>query len=223
MPKILMVDDEVQVLHALRRLFRREGFEVELAGGGAEALAKLQTFAPDVVLSDFRMPGMNGAELLAEVKRREPLAVRMIVSGFADRDTVDTAAHGEECRFVAKPWDDAALVQTIRALLADRALLARLHGSFAGLGEGVRAEVAQRDGAVELRLRCGGEPFGIAQALELVARFTGALGAENLAQLGALLAEHGARLSLTADVGGNPQLSLALPTVPTAAHAGTRQ
>src|ERR1700719_1768734 len=104
MPKILVVDDEPAVLNALRRLLRRAGFEVETAGTGAEALARLDGFAPDIVLSDFRMPGMNGAELLAQVKQRQPLALRLIISGYADLDSVMTSVNeGEICRFISKP------------------------------------------------------------------------------------------------------------------------
>src|SRR5690349_20023459 len=105
--KVLVVDDEQQVAHALRRLLRREGFAVEVAYSGEEALEKLKGFSPDVVLSDFRMPGMNGSELLQHVRRQRPLALRLLFSGYADfKSLAASMSEGEFCRFISKPWDD---------------------------------------------------------------------------------------------------------------------
>ncbi|QSQ25505.1 response regulator [Pyxidicoccus parkwayensis] len=119
MERILIVDDEVQVCRSLLRLFRREGFEVETAEGGPEALLVLDTFRPDVVLSDFRMPRMNGAELLIEVRRRFPRTLRIILSGYADLASVmATVKDGELCRYITKPWDNDTLAPAIRAMLA---------------------------------------------------------------------------------------------------------
>ena len=109
--KLLVVDDEPQVAHALRRLFRREGFEVQVAFNGSEALERLKEFSPDIILTDFRMPGMTGSELLQRVKRSHPLALRLIISGYADfKSVVASVNDGEICRFISKPWDDAELV-----------------------------------------------------------------------------------------------------------------
>ncbi len=121
MQRILIVDDEVQVCSSLRRLFRREDFEVEIASSGPEALLKLDAFRPDVVLSDFRMPQMNGVELLAEVRRRLPRALRIILSGYSDLSFVMASVkEGEVSRFISKPWDSETLVPTIRTVLEQR-------------------------------------------------------------------------------------------------------
>ena len=107
MAKILIVDDEVQVASALRRLFRREGFAVEVAFNGEEALQKLVTFDPDLVISDFRMKGMNGAELLERVFRVAPRAVRILLSGHADLwSSSPTSSAQAVSHFISKPWDD---------------------------------------------------------------------------------------------------------------------
>ncbi|SEU38735.1 response regulator [Stigmatella erecta] len=118
MAKILIVDDEVQVASALRRLFRREGFAVEVALNGEEALEKLTTFQADLVISDFRMKGMNGAELLERVLRVCPQAVRILLSGHADlwSSTPSSAAQAVS-HFISKPWDDDHLVARVRTLL----------------------------------------------------------------------------------------------------------
>lgn len=122
MERILIVDDEVQVCRSLLRLFRREGFEVETAEGGPEALLVLDTFRPDIVLTDFRMPRMNGAELLAEVRRRFPRTLRVILSGYSDLASVMASLQDEEpCRFLTKPWDNDTLAPSIRAMLVPTA------------------------------------------------------------------------------------------------------
>jgi DNA-binding NtrC family response regulator len=121
MAKILIVDDEVQVASALRRLFRREGFAVEVALNGDEALQKLATFDADLVISDFRMKGMNGAELLEKVLRVSPRAVRILLSGHADlwSHSPSTAAQAVS-HFISKPWDDDHLVARVRSLLGQQ-------------------------------------------------------------------------------------------------------
>lgn len=121
MAKILIVDDEVQVASALRRLFRREGFAVEVALNGDEALQKLATFDADLVISDFRMKGMNGAELLEKVLRVAPRAVRILLSGHADLwSTSPTPAAQAVSHFISKPWDDDHLVARVRTLLGEQ-------------------------------------------------------------------------------------------------------
>ncbi len=121
MAKILIVDDEVQVASALRRLFRREGFAVEVALNGDEALQKLSTFDADLVISDFRMKGMNGAELLEKVLGVSPRAVRILLSGHADLWSHSTASAAQAVsHFISKPWDDDHLVARVRMLLGQQ-------------------------------------------------------------------------------------------------------
>lgn len=116
MARILIVDDEVHVVGALRRLLRREGFSIEVALNGEEAIEKLASFPADVVISDFRMRGMNGLELLGQVVSIAPKAVRVLISGHADLSTGGGQA-GVISHFISKPWDDDRLVADVRALL----------------------------------------------------------------------------------------------------------
>lgn len=119
MKSLLIVDDEVEIVKALRRLLRHD-FKVEVAHTGAEALSRLEQGSIDVVLSDFRMPGMNGAELLAQVKARWPATARAMLSGYADLDSTNVpVAEGQITRFIRKPWDDEELRETLRTLLAE--------------------------------------------------------------------------------------------------------
>ncbi len=117
MARILIVDDEVHVIGALRRLFRREGFAIEVALSGEEALEKLATFPADVVISDLRMRGMDGLALLGQVQRLSPKTVRVLISGHAEMSASSGPAAGIISHFISKPWDDARLVADVRALL----------------------------------------------------------------------------------------------------------
>ena len=81
---VLCVDDEPSILSALKRVLRSEDCKVLQAGSGTEALALLEQHPVDVVVSDMRMPGMDGAELLAQVRARWPTTSRILLTGYAD-------------------------------------------------------------------------------------------------------------------------------------------
>ena len=103
---ILCVDDEPNILSALRRLFRPQGYTVKVAGSGAEGLAVIDAEQVDLIISDMRMPGMDGAAFLAEACKRQPDAVRLLLTGYADMDSTVAAI----ARLVeAGGWPDAVL------------------------------------------------------------------------------------------------------------------
>ena len=112
---LLCVDDEANILSSLKRLFRPTGYRVLTAPGGAEALAILDREEVDLVISDMRMPGMSGAELLAAVRSRRPDTVRILLTGFADMSsTVEAINQGQLHRYIAKPWDDGEVLLVVR-------------------------------------------------------------------------------------------------------------
>lgn len=116
-PSLLIVDDEVRILTALRRCLRREGYRILTADTPREAMRILAEHAVDLVLSDQKMPGMSGMELLAEAARRRPAAVRILITGWTEavpRDELD--ALGVKA-MISKPWDDRELKRTLRRLL----------------------------------------------------------------------------------------------------------
>lgn len=122
---VLFVDDEENILRALRRLFLEEEFEVLTAISGAEAL-KIVNARPDcaVVVSDQRMPGMTGVELLTRVRKQAPLAVRILLTGYADiQAAMDSINRGGIYRYITKPWQDEELLQTVRAAFQQYRLL----------------------------------------------------------------------------------------------------
>jgi HD-like signal output (HDOD) protein/CheY-like chemotaxis protein len=112
--RILLVDDEEQVLKGVSRVINCEedDWEVETALSGDEALGILEQGEFDVVVSDMRMPGMDGAELLGEIGRRYPSILRIVLSGQADRDTVLRAVKPMH-QYLSKPCDQEKLFEVI--------------------------------------------------------------------------------------------------------------
>ena len=122
--KILCVDDEPNILSALRRMFMLAGFVVEEATSGAQALQKLEQNEFHLVLSDMQMPEMNGAELLAQVRQRWPKVMRLMLTGTSDLKTAISAINeGEIYRYLTKPWNDEEVVSTIKSALERYALV----------------------------------------------------------------------------------------------------
>ena len=115
---VLFVDDEIGVLRAVKRLFRKSDVTLLTAGGGEEALALLDEQDVQAVFSDQRMPGMRGTDLLKEVRKRSPDTVRCILSGYAEMESVIAAINdGNVYRFIAKPWDDEELISIVHKCL----------------------------------------------------------------------------------------------------------
>ena len=117
-PCLLIVDDEARILSALRRALRREGYEILTAERAEEALRILEERPVDAILSDQKMPGMSGAQFLAEAARRRPDAARMIITGWTEEIPRDRLDELGVCALVTKPWDDAKLKATLRRVLA---------------------------------------------------------------------------------------------------------
>jgi len=114
---LLIVDDEVRILGALRRSLRREGYRLLTAETPQEALEILARERVDAVLSDQKMPGMNGEELLAEVARRQPHAARLLITGWSGALPADEIEALGVRAVLSKPWDDAELKRTLRDAL----------------------------------------------------------------------------------------------------------
>lgn len=108
---ILCVDDEVNVLKSLKRLFLDEDYEILTAESGQEGLAILEQHQPvQVVISDYRMPEMDGVAFFKEVHARWPDTVRIVLSGYADTAAVVAAINeGQVYKFIPKPWNDDEL------------------------------------------------------------------------------------------------------------------
>jgi response regulator RpfG family c-di-GMP phosphodiesterase len=117
-PVVLLVDDEPGILNAVRRSLRDEPCEVITAGSSVEALGWLQEIPVDLIITDQRMPGMTGTELLQEVRRLYPRTARALLTGYRTPSTLRQGLEAGADTLLYKPWDDAHLVETVRRILA---------------------------------------------------------------------------------------------------------
>ena len=171
--RILFVDDEPNVLQSIQRQLRKR-FDLVTAEGGQEALRALQEQGPfAVIVSDMRMPGMNGVELLSKAKDLYPETVRLMLTGNADQETaMEAVNNGQIFRFLTKPCPQATFVTSLalalrqyRLIVAERELLQKtLKGSVNVLTEllGVANPLAFSSG-----LRLKSHVIHIAQSLNL--------------------------------------------------------
>jgi response regulator RpfG family c-di-GMP phosphodiesterase len=124
LPRILCVDDEPQIVEGLTRVLRKK-FEVVTASGGEAALARLdrgESF--EVIVSDMRMPGMNGATLLAKFNERAPNVTRVLLTGHAEIDAAIAAVNeGHVFRFLTKPCPPEVLIPALEAAVAQYRLI----------------------------------------------------------------------------------------------------
>lgn len=184
--KILLVDDERNVLDALKTALRRE-FDLYTAQGGAEGLKSMGRNGPfAVVVSDYKMPGMNGVEFLEHLRKLAPDCVRIILTGHGDLESAIAAVNQSEVfRFLTKPCPTQVLCEALRdgltkyrrdvlGVKAADALLRVLSGSEAEalaaepvLGD---ARLTQRERSIAARIRRGNSTKEIAEALDLSPR-----------------------------------------------------
>ena len=116
--KLLLVDDEENVLRALERVFVPVGHQVLMATSGEEALTLLANESVDLVISDMRMPGMDGHQFLKQVRSLYPTTMRTILSGFAEgKDVINCLRDGSARMYILKPWDNTRLLAEVEKLL----------------------------------------------------------------------------------------------------------
>ena len=116
---LLIIDDEASILSALKRLLRREDYEILTADNAGAGFDLLATHKVQVVVSDQRMPEMNGTEFLSRVKDLYPETVRIVLSGYTDLESITSAVNrGAIYKFFTKPWDDETMRDNIRDAFA---------------------------------------------------------------------------------------------------------
>ncbi len=122
--RILLVDDEQNILKSLQRLLITEPYLLFSATSGKEALELLQRQAVDVIISDMRMPEMNGAELMTQAAIHYPETMRIILTGYADiPSTMQALNEGHIHRYMQKPWDNVQLKTTLKGLIEQQSLM----------------------------------------------------------------------------------------------------
>ncbi len=111
---VLCVDDELDIIHAMKRLLRKQNYNLLFASGGSQALEVMQQNDVHLIISDMRMPAMSGAELLERIATSYPNSYRILLTGYADvESTVSAVNKGEIHRYLQKPWDNEELISSI--------------------------------------------------------------------------------------------------------------
>lgn len=125
MYRIMVVDDEDYILKALNRILgAQDNWEVETYTDPVEALKRARTTVFDAVITDFRMPEMDGIEFLRALRDIQPDTIRILLTGVIDIDTLMSAINQASAfRFVPKPWEDEQLLESIRDGLKFRDIL----------------------------------------------------------------------------------------------------
>jgi DNA-binding NtrC family response regulator len=146
-PAILVVDDDLAVLDSLTEQLKCEGYTVLASATVEGALELLRSHRFALIISDQKMPGMLGTELLAEAKRLQPHSSRILITGMLSADTVINAINqGEIFRFLAKPWLRAELLATVTNAVARYELIssnANLQMQTAQLNEQLEAKLEE--------------------------------------------------------------------------------
>ena len=121
-PRILVVDDEANARTALAEILRQEGFSVETAADGFKALAKVEEFGPDLVLTDLKMPGMDGVELLGKVREHDPEIPIVLMTAFGAVETAVSAMRSGAADYLTKPLNTDELLVVLERTLERRRL-----------------------------------------------------------------------------------------------------
>jgi two-component system phosphate regulon sensor histidine kinase PhoR len=112
--EILVVDDEKYIRELCRDILEAEGYSVEMASNGEEALQKMRQFNFVIYIIDIIMPGIDGLELISRIKKREPLAVIIVTTGFSSIEGAVKAVHAGAFQYLSKPLSAPELLQTVK-------------------------------------------------------------------------------------------------------------
>ncbi len=126
-PIVLLVDDEPRILSALQRILRREPFEILVANNARDALDELETREINLVVSDYKMPGISGIDLLKRIATHWPTTGRILLSGWSNEIAEDELESARLHSVVMKPWDEVVLKTAIRTALSTRPAPSRSH------------------------------------------------------------------------------------------------
>ncbi|HEU5058733.1 MAG TPA: sigma-54 dependent transcriptional regulator, partial [Kofleriaceae bacterium] len=129
--RVLVVDDDPDALVAMAQLLRVEGYETDIAEGGATALAKLESFSPDLLLTDLVMPGMDGLELVRRAREIDPETVAIVMTAYGGVDSAVTAMRDGATDFIAKPFRLPEVLRVAEPALARRRLRIELARAYA--------------------------------------------------------------------------------------------
>jgi response regulator RpfG family c-di-GMP phosphodiesterase len=204
---LLFVDDEPGILSSLRRLFRPHGYRILIAESGQAGLDILEKEVVDLVISDMRMPEMDGATFLKAVRGRWPGVMRILLTGYADiTSTVSAINEGEIYRYISKPWDDSEIIIVVRDALVRQQLerenrrltelTLRQNDELKTLNASLEQKVAERTAELSQALSFVEQSHGeLKKAFLITVQVFAGLVELRSGQIGSQLAGHGRRVA----------------------------
>jgi len=145
MIRIQLVDDEPNILNSLRRLLRRDGWQVDTFSDVEEALDGLLQHDYAVIVTDYKMPMADGVTYLKFAKQKQPDAIRLVLTGHGNNEAMAKAIHQAEVyRYLTKPWDDHEVIATISSAV-ELYQLQKKNRKLRNENEALRAMVKARD------------------------------------------------------------------------------
>ena len=150
---LLFVDDEANILSALKRLFHPSGYRILTAESGKAGLGILEREKVDLIISDMRMPEMSGAQFLEQARARWPDSVRILLTGYADiTSTIDAINKGRIYRYISKPWEDHDMILLVRQAL-ERKVLEQEKKRLDALTQRQNEELKELNGSLEQKVQ----------------------------------------------------------------------
>lgn len=150
---ILFVDDEANILSSLKRLFRPQGYNLLTASSGKEGLEILEDNEVDLIISDMRMPEMDGATFLKLAAEQRPETIRILLTGYADMtSTINAINEGKIYKYISKPWEDNDIILAVEHALEQR-FLKRERDRLLELTRQQNAELQDLNANLEAKVR----------------------------------------------------------------------
>ncbi len=165
-PVVLCVDDEQSILTSLKRALRKQPYQLLIANSGQEALDIMAGRGIDLIISDMRMPNMDGAELLGNVFNRWPNTLRILLTGYSDMESTVAAINKAQIyRYISKPWNNDELVVTINSALEHKKLRDE-HAVLTALTQKQNSELVDLNENLETKVKA--RTLEIAKATKLL-------------------------------------------------------
>lgn len=222
---LVLVDDEESILNALYRVFRDDpDYEIITAHDAQDALQKVAAVAVDVIISDQRMPGIGGAELLQEIRNRYPDSIRFLLSGYADVEAIISAINeGDIYRFIKKPWNNEELKNLVKNAINQRDISRIISEAvfrakkIINVSRDIEVTVSDDTKNLNLKLKDSSKimpPENILRLIDFIigtVESSGKVGKESLVFSGGMFNKKEGRVILSVDLGKDLNLTIEFP------------
>ena len=220
---ILCVDDEEYILKGLRMSLEIDGYKVFTALNGEEALQILDKEPIDLIITDQRMPVMDGAALLRQVRKKYPEIITIMLSGYSDFEALVQAVNeGEIFRFLSKPWDDAELKAVIRTALEQERILNIVENlvkqvcQMVELAESVDVNTSEEQKCISIKLGKAGASLPeevIFKFLNILFDSLGLGQEDKVKVVGGAVSKQQGKIIITIDIGRGVNLKIEVPKI----------